>query len=193
MYAFLVYLGKLGSQMKSSLRSFLAVFLAASLTALLSCAGRKAVVSKSPGLAFTPENVLPQGQDFSKSVNPYTGESGLARKGTVAASLNNVALLNKLLKPANNQAELEQIKEIIGAINKLVPSLVVIGMFNLFELEEWITSKDQTGRIVAAVLCLQQYPEKLTPAIKAKLLSILAATDVPVLRDEISKVLKSAL
>lgn len=42
--------------------------------------------------AFTPEKMLPAGIDEAEVTNPYTGEKRKARKGTVAATINNIAL-----------------------------------------------------------------------------------------------------
>src|ERR1019366_5995254 len=79
---------------------------------------------------YTPESILPKGVDDTVSVNPYTGESGPARKGTVAATVNNVALLNKLLLAPQAPQNEKEINQIIQTIDPLIPSLKSIGMFN---------------------------------------------------------------
>lgn len=83
--------------------------------------------------------MLPAGIDEAEVTNPYTGEKRNARKGTVAATINNIALLNKLLlEPISSAASEKLIKESIDEMRKLMPSLKVIGVFNIFTPEEWL-------------------------------------------------------
>ena len=106
--------------------------------------------------ALTPEDLLPAGVDSIIAINPQTGESGPARKGTIGATLNNVALLNTLLSEKvlpNNQKKIQDVTE---AIASLIPSLKVLGVFDLFTPEEWLSSEAQPGRVLAAVLYLQK-------------------------------------
>jgi hypothetical protein len=139
--------------------------------------------------AVTPESILPAGVDSTTSINPYTGESGPARKGTVAAILNNIALLNTLL--SENMSPEDQIKaqEIIKAISSLIPSLRVIGVFDLFTPEEWLASDTQPGRVLAVVLYLQQYPKDIIPKIKQRLIRIKNQTKIKLLSDSIASAL----
>jgi len=126
------------------------------MTLQMSKSNKMKVGSKT---AYTPEKILPDGVDTSRSVNPYTGETGEARKGTVAATLNNTALLNHLLA----DGKIKETEEIVKAIRILIPSLKVVGVFNLFTPLEWLSSKDQPGRILCAILYLQAYPQEITP------------------------------
>jgi len=135
--------------------------------------------------AFTPEGILPEGVDSTVSVNPFTGESGFARKGTVAATLNNVALLNSLLQKNSDAADLEEIRKITEAIEQLLPSLKVIGVFDLFTIQEWIATDYQPGRIYAALLYLKKYPECLDEAIVERLKKIKQTTSSDYLRSQI--------
>jgi hypothetical protein len=139
---------------------------------------------------YTPEKILPSGVDESISVNPYTGESGSARKGTVAATLNNVALLNKLLlQPASAQND-RNIKQIIQAIESLLPSLKVVGMFHFFSIEEWLSDdKRQPGRTLVGVLYLQKYPKELNADVKKTLARIHKESSIKVLNEHIEKLL----
>ncbi len=138
---------------------------------------------------FTPENLLPAGVDSAVVINPYTGESGAARKGTVAATLNNIALLNTLLLDKNASNDSARVQEIKDAIISLVPSLKVIGVFDLFSPEEWLLSDRQPGRVLAAVLYLQTYPEAITAPLKERLLKIQGHTHVNILSESIEKTL----
>ena len=130
-----------------------------------------ALSSAEAGL-FTPESVLPAGVDSTVSINPYTGESGSVRKGTVAATLNNVARLNQLLSQEETPECKREIIEISTAIDQLIPSLQFIGVFDLFEPIYWIGNGEQPGRILALALYLKHYPEKYTPALKEQLFKV---------------------
>jgi len=121
---------------------------------------------------LTPEMVLPAGVDSSISTNPYTGESGPARKGTVAATLNNIARLNQLLVQEETAEVKNEILQISEAIDQLIPSLHVIGLFDLFEPIYWIGSGEQPGRLLTLSLYFKHYPEKCTLTLKAKLLKV---------------------
>lgn len=140
---------------------------------------------------FTPEGILPAGVDNTVSINPYTGESGPARKGTVAATLNNIALLNTLLSEKNSPNDHAKAEKIIEAMAALIPSLRVVGVFDLFTPEEWLSSEAQPGRVLAAVLYLQTYPQNITPEIKQRLLQIQAQTESKMLSAAIASTLQS--
>lgn len=140
---------------------------------------------------FTPESILPAGADTSTSTNPYTGESGPARKGTVAAALNNVALLNTLLSETMSSSDQLKTQEIIEAITSLIPSLRVVGVFDLFTPEEWLSSEMQPGRILATVLYLQHYPQDITLKIKQRLIQIQSQTKITILSEAIDKTFKA--
>lgn len=138
---------------------------------------------------FTPDGILPEGVDVSISTNPYTGESGPARKGIIAATLNNVALLNSLLieeSSVNNRAKLQKI---IDAICPLIPSLRIVGVFDFFTVEEWLSTETQPGRIFVAVLYLQQHPQKITPEIRERLKEIQSQAKMSILSETIRQVL----
>lgn len=125
--------------------------------------------------AFTPEKMLPAGIDEAEVTNPYTGEKRKARKGTVAATINNIALLNKLLlEPISSAASEKLIKESIDEMRKLMPSLKVIGVFNIFTPEEWLNIQDskQWGRVTCVLLYLEKYPDIINTEIKLRIKAI---------------------
>lgn len=146
-------------------------------------------IGNSQKKVFTPESILPANVDSAIATNPYTGESGPARKGTVAATLNNIALLNTLLSEKISSDDQIKVQEIIKAITSLIPSLRVIGVFDLFTPEEWLSSETQPGRILAAVQYLQKYPQDITSKIKKRLLQIQKQTKIKVLSESIAKTL----
>jgi hypothetical protein len=140
-------------------------------------------VSQGMAAPFTPQTILRDGVDQTISVNPYTQESGEVRKGTVAATLNNIARLNQLLLQENSQECEQEIKAIVAAIDQLIPSLKVIGMFDLFEPIYWIGQGEQMGRIVTLALYIKHYPEKDTANLRQKILSLTNRVTSPSLGD----------
>lgn len=164
------------------------------ITTLEICSAKEPAqsVEASQKEAFTPESVLPEGVDTTISTNPYTGESGPARKGTVAATLNNIALLNTLFMQEGSSKNQEKERVITQAITSLIPSLRFIGVFDLFTPDEWLASETQPGRILAVVLYLQKYPQEITPQIKERLLHIQQKTKIKALSESITTALKEA-
>lgn len=120
----------------------------------------------------TPESILPAGVDSNISINPYTGESGSARKGTIAATLNNVARLNYLLSREETEEYRNEILAISSSIDQLIPSLQAIGLFDLFEPTYWLGKGEQLGRILVISLYFKHYPEKFTSPLRAQLLQL---------------------
>lgn len=131
-----------------------------------------------------PKDMLPAGVDSNVSVNPYTGESHEARKGTIAATIQNVVFLNQAL--SQNEKNVEAY---IQALRDLMPSLSAVGLFDFFTPQEWIDHNVQPGRTLCAVLYFQTYPERLTPEIKNQLKAVRQKTQSKVLASEIDKVL----
>ncbi len=152
-----------------------------------SCATKKSTNKPLSEKVFTPEKILPDGTDTTLSVNPYTGVSAQARMGTVAATLNNVALLNKLLLLPATPETAAEIDEIARAVKVLLPSLRAIGMFNFFSVDEWLGDHAQPGRAVVALWYLQKYPEEISPTVKRSLREI-GKTDITRLANEIKEV-----
>jgi hypothetical protein len=131
--------------------------------------------------AFTPENILPDGDDHTVSVNPFTGFRGRARKGTVAATLNNIALLDRLFLENIDQ---EQIVNVKKAVIELMPSLKAIGVFDFFNLIEWINPK-HLGRTYVALLYLKYYPDEVNKEIVDKLQEINQTIQNPFFQSEL--------
>lgn len=130
---------------------------------------------------FTPEDILPNGDDHTISVNPFTGFCGKARKGTVAATLNNIALLDRLFLDDTGQ---EQISNIKKAVTKLIPSLKAVGIFDFFTPIEWI-NPEHLGRTYVAILYLKYYPDGMNKEIADKLQGINLTIQNPLLQSEI--------
>lgn len=94
-------------------------------------------------------------------------------------------MLNKMLI---SNAPQEDIQAVSNEVKKLLPSLKVIGVFDLFNIEEWLNTNNQPGRILVVTLYLQQYPSLLTGDIKNSLRNIVAVTKFNILKNEIDKI-----
>lgn len=134
----------------------------------------------------SPEDIFPDGEDYTIVVNPFTGFQGKARKATVAATLNNIALLNRLLI---EDEKVEDIQTTHEEISKLISSLKAIGVFDLFSLEEWLSDHRQVGRIYVAVLYLEHYRDEMTPDLILKLKEIKGSVESQALRSQIAKLI----
>lgn len=137
---------------------------------------------------YTPESILPSGIDGALVTNPYTGEQGNVRKGTIGALINNVALLNKVLPITTTPTEQQQIDNLITAVDTLIPALRLIGLFDLVPPKEWLKS-DQPGRNLVVALYLRHYPAEMTPAIKKLMARIKRKTKIKPLATELEKAL----
>lgn len=136
---------------------------------------------------FTPEDVLPDGDDHTTAVNPFTGFHGRARKGTVAATLNNIALLDRLFQ---ENAGHDQIANVKKAIVELMPSLKAVGIFDLFNPIEWINDPKHLGRTYVALLYLKHYPEEISEEIVDKLKKIKQTVKIPFFQSELQSLCK---
>ncbi len=116
----------------------------------------------------TPETLLPPSVDSAVYTNPYTGESSYIRKGTIGATILNIHELNILLQNTPSKENDRLVREIMDQNNKLLASLKVLGLFNVFTIEEWISQSDeQPGRCLLGLLYLQHYPNEITLQSKA--------------------------
>lgn len=130
---------------------------------------------------FTPEDILSAGEDHAMVVNPFTGFQRKARKGSVAATLNNIALLDRLFL---ENADQEQIANVKKAVTELMPSLKAIGIFDFFNPIEWLHPK-RLGRSYVSILYLKHYPEEINKEIADKLQEINQTIQNPFFRSEL--------
>lgn len=130
-------------------------------------------------LAITPEQLLADGQD-------QINQNGLnVRKGSIKALIDNVAELNLHLTDQGNS---EKAKKAIADLYESMPVQKELRVFEMFPPTEWVTNKDQPGKVMAGVLYLQHYPTELTPLLKPQLLTISNSAH-PLLKAEIQKLL----
>jgi len=106
---------------------------------------------------LSDENVMKDEENIAKLINPYTGESFEGRKGSIAATIKNIATLNKMIK---ERTKTEELNQAINEFSKLMDVCNAAGMFDLFEPQEWLNSREQPGRVLAAIILLQKHPQK---------------------------------
>ncbi len=149
-----------------------------------------AVPVRNTAEVYAPEQVLPARGNDTIVENPYTHEKGAARIGTVEATLNNVVQLNILL--SSQAATEEQARILIEAIQHLLPSLRVAGMFDMFTPGEWLAAHHQPGRVMVGALYLQAYPQDINHKTEKQLKTARKHSTNPVLTMEIDKALAVA-
>ncbi len=88
------------------------------------------------------------------------------RKGTIGTMMKNVALFEKNKDPSKRGQILHEIESDIG---ELIPSLKALDMFEFFSIIEWLEDPKREGRILVALLYLQQFPEKMSLDVQVKL------------------------
>lgn len=129
--------------------------------------------------AVGPRDVLPDGIDASGVINPFTGEKGFARKGSIFSFYKNIASLDQLLVLPSSEEVHKKIKNITSAIQGNMTALKALGLFDLFSPTEWLASTEHPGRVFAALQYLKSYPHLLTQEIRADLASRQSRGDLP--------------
>ena len=71
----------------------------------------------------------------------------------------------------------------------LLSSLRVIGVFDLFSPQEWLSDDCQPGRTLVILLYLQHYPKEITNVIRECLIQIQHQNRFEILTKEINKIL----
>ncbi|MES2345128.1 MAG: hypothetical protein V4494_04230 [Chlamydiota bacterium] len=127
--------------------------------------------------AVNAENIL------SDSQNTTTIDGVVARKGSIAATIANVRALNALMQEAQDS---EALQEILLDQRALIPTLKVIGMFDLFSIDEWLDPTHGEGRAWVGVLYLEAFPEQMSASIQ-QLLKLHQNNYSRILNEEISK------
>ncbi|MBY0282298.1 MAG: hypothetical protein K2W94_09150 [Alphaproteobacteria bacterium] len=134
----------------------------------------------------TPETILPDGIDKSIIINPYTNQKIEGRKGSVAAAIHNITLLNKLLNFEElTSKQLNELAHIETAMKEVIPVLAGVGIFDLFTINEWLNSNDQPGRVFVGLLYLEQNLSKINEPTKGELKKIKQITKVSVIAEKI--------
>jgi len=129
--------------------------------------------------AITPEQILKDGQDSSSK------NGVVSRKGTIKSLIDNVNELNILLSQKDSS---EKAKADIKDLRESMLGLESLDVFKVFPLKDWLIGEGNPGQVMVGVLFLQQFPEMLTPDMKASL-SSLSKKAHPLLKNEIEKLI----
>lgn len=137
--------------------------------------------------AVTPEALLPDRVDSAVVANPYTRETAMVRKGTLSATIHNVARLNVLLGSREflSTKGSEEVHNIKATIRDLIESVRITGLFDLFSIREWLSNDNQLGRIFVGLLYLQKYPATTDILIEKRLRHLAKETKNEVLAKEL--------
>lgn len=111
------------------------------------------------------ENILGDNQNFLQ-----TADGTMARKGSVAALIATVNAIDSSLEK-KSEVSTQDLED----LQLLLPTLHSIGFFEFFHPLEWLqeTPRLREGKCWVAYLYLKKHPEKMTDAIKSRLLEIL--------------------
>lgn len=105
---------------------------------------------------ITPSEILPKGAE-----GQVAKDGTFVRKGTIKATIDNIAILNKMFNQPANKARYDKIDESIKPIMELVPSFYALDMFKFFTVNEWLQDENNKGRILVTLLYLDKYMNTL--------------------------------
>jgi hypothetical protein len=123
---------------------------------------------------------------FAGNSNGMTIKGTYVRKGTIGATIENVQALDKLLAEKGGEAEIAQLMKDQRPLGR---SLYVLDLFEMQPIEGWFKDTSRQGKILVAVMTLEECPELMTPGIKARLAELKASVH-PVVKGEIKSLLE---
>ncbi len=138
-----------------------------------------ALITTQSAYSTTATDVFPGKEDWIV----LKGEK--VRKGTIAATINNIKRLDDLMIRKGSEPE---IRDIIKDQNTLSRSLFLTDFLEMQPVINWLRDPKRPGKVLVAVLALQASPELMTAQIRVRLQDFLKE-DHALLKDEIRKVL----
>ncbi|MBA3812895.1 MAG: hypothetical protein H0X26_00140 [Alphaproteobacteria bacterium] len=138
-----------------------------------------ALITTQSAYSTTATDVFPGKEDWAV----LKGEK--VRKGTIAATINNIKRLDDLMTHTGSEAE---IRDIIKDQNTLSRGLFLTDFLEMQPVINWLQDPKRPGKVLVAVLVLQASPELLTDQIRVRLQDFLQEGH-PLLKDEIRKAL----
>jgi hypothetical protein len=105
------------------------------------------------------------------------------RKGTIAATINNIKHLDALMTRKGSDQE---IRVIIKDQNTLSRGLYLTDFLEMQPIINWLRDPKRPGKVMVAVLALQASPELMTDQIRSRLQNFLK-NGHPLLKEEIRK------
>lgn len=122
---------------------------------------------------------------FQGDGNGIVVKGTYVRKGTVAATFHNILALDTLLTSKGSESE---INALLKDQRTLSRALYVLDLFEVQPIEGWLSDAKKPGKIMIAVLALQESKELMTDSVRNRLKE-LAKTSHPIVKAEIRKVI----
>ena len=146
------------------------------------------VSTNAPSRKIASEHsLLPDGVDYIEQENPFTGEKGRVRKGTIYAVMVNMVAAQK--KFDSQSVTTQDLKKIEADMQPYLDGIYTSGIFHLFSLEEWVSNPDRQGRIFIALIMAKYKPALITDKVKSTLKTAIPAIHNKSLQDEVRKLL----
>ena len=107
---------------------------------------------KTKNLSVTADSYFPGDDNYA------VVKGKRIRKGSIAATLQNVKTLNCLLSEKPSLQRDQDIHTIVDDIRPIIEGLVATELFDIFSPLEWIANQHNKGRALVGIVCLQEVP-----------------------------------
>lgn len=120
---------------------------------------------KNPTIAIDPDKLIP---DNKQGV--ITENGTFYRKGTSLATFANAKKYQELIDSGVNDIHHPEIQTAIND-QRFITNMMAVGLyFSFFPEADWLADEQQEGKMLPALLMLQQYPNKLSQQLHQRLL-----------------------
>ncbi|MCW8469319.1 hypothetical protein OQJ19_01410 [Fluoribacter gormanii] len=118
-------------------------------------------------IAIDPDKLIPDNKQ-----GMITDNGTFYRKGTSLATFDNVKKYQALIDSGVKDIAHPEIQTAIND-QRFITNMMAVGLyFSFFPEADWLADEQQEGRMMPALLMLQQYPNKLSPELLKRLLHI---------------------
>ncbi|AUH72032.1 hypothetical protein [Legionella sainthelensi] len=120
---------------------------------------------KNPTIAIDPDKLIPDNKQ-----GMITENGTFYRKGTSLATFDNAKKYQALIDNGVNDVTHPEIQNTIND-QRFITNMMAVGLyFSFFPEADWLADEQQEGRMMPALLMLQQYPNKLSNELQQRLL-----------------------
>ncbi|KTC81844.1 hypothetical protein [Legionella cincinnatiensis] len=120
---------------------------------------------KNPTIALDPDTLIPDNKQ-----GMITENGTFYRKGTSLATFDNAKKYQSLIDSGVNDIAHPEIQTTIND-QRFITNMMAVGLyFSFFPAADWLADEQQEGRMMPALLMLQQYPNKLSHELQQRLL-----------------------
>lgn len=118
-------------------------------------------------IAIDPDKLIPDNKQ-----GMITDNGTFYRKGTSLATFDNAKKYQALIDSGVKDIAHPEIQTAIND-QRFITNMMAVGLyFSFFPESDWLADEQQEGRMMPALLMLQQYPNKLSPELLKRLLHI---------------------